>query len=605
MDEFRNVNLTDIETSIDPDVLESLLKESKYDEKEMQFLVHGFRHGFDLEYRGSTHRQSHAKNIPFSVGDKVVLWNKLMKEVKLNRVAGPFEEIPFQNYIQSPIGLVLKAGSDQTRLIFHLSYRFGDGEEDHSVNECIPAELCSVTYNDLDHAVKSILVLQREGLQWFNKQNHRNSRDEGVVVIYFGKSDIKSAFRVVPLSQKLRAWLIMLAYHPITGKPMFFVDKCLPFGASISCALFQRISNAIKHIVQFKTGSPLTNYLDDFLFFTLTVLRCNQLLSQFLHICKQVGFPIAEDKTEWASELITFLGILLDGRHFVLSLPVEKQQKAIGLLQEFMDRSKVKVRELQKLCEYLNFICRAIYPGRVFTRWRYAKYSKIINPNRCKTQQPTSKVEPGKMYKFKQHYHVRLDAEFKLDCGIWLQFLQGDLRTVVNRPMIDLDDQVHAREIGFSSDASAAVTLGFGSIYKNRWIQGEWGVNFMKQFEPSIEYLELFALCAGILTWAEELSNCRIIVRCDNQAVVAMVNNITSSCPNCMHLLCILVLNGLKHNRRVMVTYIDTKSNYLSDSLSRSDFKQFRKLGPHMNLYPDKIAQEIWPIDKIWKNLTK
>ena len=33
-----------------------------------------------------------------------------MKEVKLGRVAGPFLKVPFDNYIQSPIGLVPKAG---------------------------------------------------------------------------------------------------------------------------------------------------------------------------------------------------------------------------------------------------------------------------------------------------------------------------------------------------------------------------------------------------------------------------------------------------------------------------------------------------------------
>ena len=42
------------------------------------------------------------------------------EEVKVGRVAGPFAEIPFENYIQSPIGLVPKSGGDQTRLIFHL-----------------------------------------------------------------------------------------------------------------------------------------------------------------------------------------------------------------------------------------------------------------------------------------------------------------------------------------------------------------------------------------------------------------------------------------------------------------------------------------------------
>ena len=74
------------------------------------------------------------------------------------------------------------------------------------------------------------------------------------------------------------------------------------------------------------------------------------------------------EKTEWASELTIFLGILLDGRNMVRSIPEEKRLKAISLLEEFSSKKKAKVRDLQKLCRYLNFICKAIVPGRTFVR---------------------------------------------------------------------------------------------------------------------------------------------------------------------------------------------------------------------------------------------
>ena len=53
------------------------------------------------------------------------LWNKIMKEVRVGRVAGPYETIPFENYIQSPVGLVSKSGG-KTRMIFHLSFNFSE-----------------------------------------------------------------------------------------------------------------------------------------------------------------------------------------------------------------------------------------------------------------------------------------------------------------------------------------------------------------------------------------------------------------------------------------------------------------------------------------------
>ena len=57
-----------------------------------------------------------------------------MKEVKEGRYAGPFESIPFDSYIQSPIGLVPKDGGKDTRLIFHLSYIRGVTAQSMSIH---------------------------------------------------------------------------------------------------------------------------------------------------------------------------------------------------------------------------------------------------------------------------------------------------------------------------------------------------------------------------------------------------------------------------------------------------------------------------------------
>ena len=186
----------------------------------------------------------------------------------------------------------------------------------------------------------------------------------------------------------------------------------LTIWASISCAIFQRFSDALKHLIEYRTRSPkdtMTNYLDDFLFLALTLIRCNYLIDQFLILCDQLGVPIALEKTELADCYVTFLGILLDGKNMLLSIPPDKRDKAIHLLKTFIDRRKATVKELQELCRYLNFLCKAIFPGCPFVRRMYVKYAKIIDKSdNCQ---------------LKPHHHVRLDMEFKVDCNIWLQFL--------------------------------------------------------------------------------------------------------------------------------------------------------------------------------------
>ena len=156
--EHSNFDLNTIITPVNVKVLDQLLRESNYDPEERKFLVNGFRRGFDLEYIGPWDRKDSANNIPFQVGvgNKFEMWQKIMKEVEVKRYTGPYDQIPFQNYIQSPIGLVPKAGN-KTRLIYHLSFDFGKEDAQKSVNFHTPQDLCTVKYPDIEHVVRTSL----------------------------------------------------------------------------------------------------------------------------------------------------------------------------------------------------------------------------------------------------------------------------------------------------------------------------------------------------------------------------------------------------------------------------------------------------------------
>ena len=161
-------------------------------------------------------------------------------------------------------------------------------------------------------------------------------------VIFAGKLDLKSAFRILGLSKQSWKWLVMKAQDPQTEEWYYFVDKCLPFGSSIICSHFQCFSDALYHLIEFKLNSKkhITNYLDDFLFIALTIVRCNFMLQSFIDLCTDLGVPVSMEKTVWAAELMVFLGILLDGRNMLLCIPEEKRHRAIDLLSEMMNKNK-------------------------------------------------------------------------------------------------------------------------------------------------------------------------------------------------------------------------------------------------------------------------
>ena len=77
------------------------------------------------------------------------------------------------------------------------------------------------------------------------------------------------------------------------------------------------------------------------------------------------------------------------------------------LLSNLKDSKKATVKQLQSLTGYLNFLNKAIFPGRMFTRRMYSKYTDI-------------KGKDGKP--LRDYHHVRLDAEFHKDCGILGKF---------------------------------------------------------------------------------------------------------------------------------------------------------------------------------------
>ena len=257
---FENFDLETVVTPVKVEQLEKQLRNVNYDPVKIEYLVDGFRHGFELHYEGPQDVRHTAPNLKLRVGNKFDLWEKVMKEVAAKRYAGPFEKPPLESFIQSPIGLVPKDKGTKTQLIFHLSYP----KTGQSVNSEIPDELCLVEYPDFMQAVNMCL--------------HHGKKCS------MSKSDMSMAFRNCPIRIKDIKWLVLKAEHPISGQVFYFVYKCLPFGSSISCTIFQSFCDAIAHIVSYRTVQPTWNYLDDFFFVHLLRLLCNEQVDIVLEV---------------------------------------------------------------------------------------------------------------------------------------------------------------------------------------------------------------------------------------------------------------------------------------------------------------------------------
>ena len=195
-----------------------------------------------------------------------------------------------------------------------------------------------------------------------------------------------------------------------------------------------------------------------------------------------------------------FLGLLLDAERQIIGIPQDKLIKASNWVNYFLNKNnkKATVLEFQKLCGILNFLCRSIVPGRAFIRRLYLNNAKL-----------------------KPHHHVRISQENRLDLLVWKYFLAHPDSHY--RPFMETI-VLNAQEIDMYSDASGNFELGFGVLCGPEWTYGVWDREFCKQRKPSIEYLELFGVTVAVLNWIKLFASRRIILFCDNEAVVHMIN---------------------------------------------------------------------------------
>lgn len=149
------------------------LLEGYRDRGSAQLLFKGLSEGFRIP-APSPPAPTWDKNLPSVVGMEEVICKKTAKEMMAGRVPCPFTSAPMPNLHISPLGVVPKKMPGEFRLIHHLSY-----PEEASVNDWIPAHLCSVKYASLDHAVG---VARRRGTD-----------------ALMAKADIESTFRLLPM----------------------------------------------------------------------------------------------------------------------------------------------------------------------------------------------------------------------------------------------------------------------------------------------------------------------------------------------------------------------------------------------------------------------
>ena len=503
------------------DVLQDLLL--GYDPAIAARLVQGFATGFSLG----------CEAVP--VGDCVlnlrsceeapqVIDRYIESEREAGRIAGPFP-IP-SPWIQkfSPIGLIPKKSPGTYRVIHHLSFPFGN-----SVNDYIPRERTAVSYGSIDQAVQLISQFQSP---------------------YLAKTDIASAFRMIPVS---------LSDCPLLGfrwRDAAFVDLALPMGCSSSSSIFQCFSDALVWMAQthFQAG-PIVSVLDDFLFIGESQAACATSLAGFKELCRQLCVPLRPDKTVDPCQSLCFLGVELDVATNELRLPPDKVARTIAELNLLLRRKKARLREVQACIGRLNFACIAVPLGRPFLRRLSDLCIGVRRP----------------------HHRVSINRAARLDMRAWLDFLShfnGRSMLVGRRwrsgPLLRLE-----------TDASGA--YGLGAICGSAWLIGTWPQE-LKQLDIAVK--ELIAVVVAIYVWRSVFAHRCVQIRSDNAAVVECINSQSSRSPAIMIWIRKLFVTVVLNDILVSASHVPGITNCAADALSRGLVQEFRERRPAAHARP-------------------
>ena len=265
-------------TPVKADRLEELLG---YPFQSRVYLTRGFHLGFRIYFEGER-RIFEPPNLKSATAQPDIIRDKLDKEINAGQIASPFQNPPFPDMFCSPLGIVPKKNPSEFRLIHHLSFPQGS-----SINDSIPSEVSAIVYATINDTIS---VLKRIGR-----------------VCFMAKTDIKSAFRIIPVHPD---------HHPLLGmtwENLYYCDHCLPMGCSSSCAICEAFSTALEWIAIHRLGSSsVLHILDDFLLIADTIEKCQLDLRNFLNMCQAISVPIAREKTCSPDTSIQFAGITLD-----------------------------------------------------------------------------------------------------------------------------------------------------------------------------------------------------------------------------------------------------------------------------------------------------
>lgn len=473
----------------------------------------------------------------------------LQKEKDKGRIFGPHLEKQFmgKNGI-SPLNSVPRKNDSKRRFVLDLSFPKGKSINDGIDKNFYEGEEVQLKYPTVDDLVELIIKKKKQ----FPQEK-----------VLLWKRDLKSCYRQF----KLCPGSVHLVGYKFEEK--YWYDLVLAMGSTSSAQICQKITNLIRFVFENRYDDEVRNFLDDFFSAQIETLAQQSYLNM-KDVLGQAGIEENPEKACAPATSMIVLGILFDTETMTLRLTQEKSDELVEELLKWPGRTSCTLRQMQSLIGKLNFASGVVRSGRVYM-------ARLINALRIKGKNSQSTLT--------------LSTDNLNDVRWWIE--QIKLRKGV--PMISkmVSRAWLAPGSVWSSDSSLT---GLGG-----WSQKTGMFFHYKLEEPwtelDINSLECLSLMLCFHKWAEQCTNKRVLINCDNQTTVNVINSgaaknrFLQACLREIYHICAM------QNAEIRVVWVKTTENSIADCLSRWDqhpkYEQaFRKSTKDMRIQETIISPE-------------
>ena len=518
-------------------------------------MLEGYNKGFKLGLTRLPHCRQPCKNPREALRKPEIVQELIDKEVHLGHMLGPFDEPPFEEMVYSPINIVPKAGSvNKYRLIHDLKFLYND----ESVNSCIPEENSKVQYHHTDEVIEMALAIG--------------------TCVKGARCDVEAAFH----HQSMHFSQLFLLGFTFRGK--YYINSSLPFRAASSCQIFEKVACALQWIITDQTGHVhISHFLDDFPHLGVSHEDICAFILDFYKIMERIGMPVVKEKTLGPTDMLEYLGLILNFVAQRIEIPEKKRLKCIDLIAKLIqccrDHKKVTVKTIQQTAGTLNFICQALPAGRLF----------LCSLYRLTRTHHGSRRAGG--------HHRCISHKVCKDLEVLQSFLADKAEDHVKSVPFLARLQIFNDQISLFTDAAGSRHLGMGCTYGVQWHQGLWSETDLLRdnFKPNIALLELLAIVSAVETWAEELAGKHIILQSDNAATVVFINKMKSDIPAAMDLLRKVSKTCLSFQIWLKAEHLAGVLNMDCDHISRNRLDLFFKRNPTAPRQCLPLPRSIWP----------